>query len=544
MRFRVVSRLLQIQRVLVKYGLDEIILATHLFRPLRFAFFLSPATWIHRERAGTRGERLRQALEELGPIFMKLGQMLSTRRDLLPRDIADELEKLQDRVPPFPTSQAREIITQAYEVPIESVFASFEETPLAAATIAQVHGARLKDGKDVVVKVVRPGIQKMIERDIEVMYTLARLAARYWEDADRLRPVELVREYEKTILDELDLKREAANASQIKRNFAGSTLLYVPEVYWDYCRRSVMVMERVYGVLINDVEELKKRGANIQRLAENGVEIFFTQAFRHNFFHADMHPGNIFVMLDDPQHPRYAAVDFGIVGSLAQRDQHYLAENFAAFFDKDYRRIAQLHIDAGWIPAHVRVDELESAVRTVCEPIANKPLREISFGQVLISLFEAAQRFDAQMQPQLMLIQKTLLQIEGVGRQLYPDLDLWKTAQPLLRQWARERWSAQNLWKETRDQLPDFIQALTQLPPLIENAIQRASDGRLQFQVEASNLDSFKDELRESARKRDVTIVSAFTALGGIMWLGVSGEPVWIGAALVAAGAAGLLFRR
>jgi ubiquinone biosynthesis protein len=415
MRLRVLSRLLQIQRVLVRHGLDEIILATHLFRPLRFAFYLSPATWFHRDKGGTRAERLRLALEELGPIFMKFGQMLSTRRDLLPRDIADELEKLQDRVPPFPSDRARGIIAAAYGMPLENVFARFDEAPLAAATIAQVHSAQLKDGKDVVVKVVRPGIRALIERDIEVLYELAELANRYWADAHRLRPQEVVREYQKTILDELDLMREAANASQLRRNFAGSDLLYVPDVYWDYCRKSVMVMERVHGVLVNNVEELRRRGANIQRLAENGVEIFFTQAFRHNFFHADMHPGNIFVLLDDPQRPRYAAVDFGIVGSLDPRDQHYLAANFAAFFDRDYRRIARLHIDAGWIPGHVRVDELESAVRTVCEPIANKPLREISFGQVLISLFEAAQRFDAQMQPQLMLIQKTLLQIEGVG---------------------------------------------------------------------------------------------------------------------------------
>jgi len=544
MRLRVIARLLQIQRVLVKRRLDEIILATHLFRPLRFLFFLSPATWFHRERGGTRAERLRLALEELGPIFMKFGQMLSTRRDLLPRDIADELEKLQDRVPPFPGAKARELIAAAYGMPLDQVFAQFDETPLAAATIAQVHAAHLKDGKEVVVKVVRPGIRALIERDIEVLYALAQLANRYWPDAHRLRPVELVREYEKTILDELDLMREAANASQLKRNFAGSSLLYVPEVYWDYCRKNVMVMERVHGVLINNVEELKRRGANIQRLAENGVEIFFTQAFRHNFFHADMHPGNIFVLLDDPEHPRYAAVDFGIVGSLDPRDQHYLAENFTAFFDRDYRRIAQLHIDAGWIPAHVRVDELESAVRTVCEPIANKPLREISFGQVLISLFEAAQRFDAQMQPQLMLIQKTLLQIEGVGRQLYPDLDLWKTAQPLLRQWARERWHPRTLWREARAQLPDLIQALSQVPPLVENAIQRAADGRLRLQVEASNLESLRQELRESARRRDTTIIGSFASLGGILWLALSPPLLWPGIVLLLAGIATLAFAR
>ena len=544
MKLRVLSRLLQIQRVLVKYGLDEIILATHLFRPLRFAFYLSPATWVHRDRAGSRGERLRLALEELGPIFMKFGQMLSTRRDLLPRDIADELEKLQDRVPPFPSAEARAIVAAAYETPLEEVFARFEEVPLAAATIAQVHAAQLKDGQEVVVKVVRPRIRALIERDLEVLYTLAHLANRYWPDAQRLRPVEIVREYEKTILDELDLMREAANASQIRRNFAGSMQLYVPEVHWDYCRKNVMVMERVHGVLINNVEELKRRGANIKRLAENGVEIFFTQAFRHNFFHADMHPGNIFVLLDDPEHPRYAAVDFGIVGSLEPRDQHYLAANFSAFFDHDYRRIAQLHLDAGWIPAHVRVDELESAVRTVCEPIANKPLKEISFGQVLISLFEAAQRFDAQMQPQLMLIQKTLLQIEGVGRQLYPELDLWQTAQPLLRQWSHERWKPSNVWREVRAQLPDFVQALAQVPPLFENAVQRASDGRLRLQVEATNLDVIRNELRNTGRRRDLTIVGSIGAMTGILWLALNADPAWPGVLLAIAGVATLAFRR
>jgi ubiquinone biosynthesis protein len=358
-----------------------------------------------------------------------------------------------------------------------------------------------------------------------------------------LRPVELVREYQKTILDELDLLREAGNASQLKRNFTGSSLLYVPEVYWDYCRKNVMVMERVRGVLISDMAELQRRGANIQRLAENGVEIFFTQAFRHNFFHADMHPGNIFVLLDDPQQPRYAAVDFGIVGTLDPRDQHYLAENFLAFFERDYRRIAQLHIDSGWIPPHVRVDELESAVRTVCEPIANKPLREISFGQVLISLFEAAQRFDAQMQPQLMLIQKTLLQIEGVGRQLYPDLDLWKTAQPLLRQWMNERWSLRALAKDVRKHLPDMIQALQQLPPLVQNAIQRAHDGRFSLPVSTRDVERLRLEIRRDGRRRDIALLTATCALGGIIWL-LAGTPEWPGYALLAGGVIGLLSLR
>ncbi len=544
MKLRVVARLLGIQRVLVHHGLDEFILATHLFRPLQFAFYLSPATWFARSAASPRAARLRLALEELGPIFMKFGQMLSTRRDLIPRDIADELEKLQDRISPFPVAEAKRLVEEAYGRPLSEAFAQFDEQPLAAATIAQVHGARLPTGEEVVVKIVRPGIRAMIERDIEVMYAFAELADRFWSDAPRLRPSELVREYEKTILDELDLMREAANAAQLRRNFAGSTLLYVPEIYWDYCRKNVMVMERVHGVLINNVAELTRRGANIQRLAENGVEIFFTQAFKHNFFHADMHPGNIFVLLDDPQRPRYAAVDFGIVGTLDPRDQHYLAENFLAFFAHDYRRIAQLHIDAGWIPAHVRVDELESAVRTVCEPMANKPLREISFGQVLISLFEAAQRFDAQMQPQLMLIQKTLLQIEGVGRQLYPDLDLWETAQPLLRQFMIERYSIRGTLKELRGQLPDLIQALRRLPPLAANVIQRAADGRYEPPARASDLELLRKELRDNSQRRDRTLLAAVAGLGGILWLTVTHDPSWPGYLLLIASAVGLLTRR
>jgi ubiquinone biosynthesis protein len=544
MKLRVLARLLEIQRVLVRHGLDEIILATHLFRPLRFTFYLSPATWFERERAGSRGERLRLALEELGPIFMKFGQMLSTRRDLLPRDIADELEKLQDRVPPFSGADAKGIIEQAYGRPVSEVFGQFDENPLAAATIAQVHAAQLKDGKEVVVKVVRPGIRALIERDLEVMRTLADYANRYWSLAERLRPAELVREYEKTIIDELDLMREAANAAQLKRNFADSRLLYVPEVYWDYCRKNVMVMERVRGVLINDIPELQRRGANIKRLAENGVEIFFTQAFKHNFFHADMHPGNIFVLLDDPEHPRYAAVDFGIVGSLDPRDQHYLAEKFLAFFERDYRRIAELFIESEWVPSYVRVDELESAIRTVCEPIANKPLKEISFGHLLINLFETAQRFDAQMQPQMLLIQKTLLQIEGVGRQLYPDLDLWDTAQPLLKQWMRERYSLKNTLKEAREQLPIFVDSLRKLPNLAQLAIQRASEHRLTLPIDDQNAALLRAQLREDARRRDRVLISAVGLLGGIIWLAVNRDPFWPGAALIVAGAISYWYAR
>jgi ubiquinone biosynthesis protein len=535
MRLRVLSRLLQIQRVLVRHGLDEIILETHLFRPLRFFFYLSPATWFERQRGGSRGERIRLALEELGPIFVKFGQALSTRRDLLPPDIADELEKLQDRVPPFPGHEARAIAERAYGRPVTEVFAEFDEQPLAAASIAQVHTARLHSGEDVVVKVIRPGVREKIERDLEVMYVLAALARDYASEGHRLRPVEIVREYEKTILDELDLMREAANAAQLRRNFAGSDLLHVPEVYWDYCRPEAMVMERIRGVIVSDLAELRRRGTNIQRLAENGVTIFFTQVLRHNFFHADMHPGNIFVQLEDPEYPKYCAVDFGIVGTLDARDQHYLAENFLAFFDRDYHRIAALHVDSGWVPADTRVDELESAVRTVCEPIFNKPLSEISFGQVLLRLFETARRFQMQVQPQLILLQKTLLQIEGLGRQLYPELDLWKTAQPVLKDWAADRLSGRNLAEQLRRQLPDLSEALRTLPQVMQQFVQQASEGKFRLKVEQAGIDQLRAEVRASARRRDRTIISATALLAGLVWLAI-GVPAWPGIVLCAAG--------
>jgi len=519
MRFRVATRLLQIQRVLVRHGLDEIILATHLFRPLRFAFYLSPATWFERRKGGPRAERIRLALEELGPIFVKFGQALSTRRDLLPPDIADELAKLQDRVPPFPVAEAKAIIARTYGKPAEEVFERFDDEPLAAASIAQVHTARLRSGEEVVVKVVRPGVREKIERDLEVMYALAQLARDYSKEGHRLRPVEVVAEYERTILDELDLMRETGNAAQLKRNFAGSRLLYVPAVYWDYCRPDVMVMERIHGVLVSDMDELRRRGTNIQVLAENGVEIFFTQVFRHNFFHADMHPGNIFVQTDDPQHPVYAAVDFGIVGTLDARDQHYLAENFIAFFDRDYNRVARLHIDSGWVPSDTRVDELEAAVRTVCEPIFNKPLAEISFGQVLLRLFEVARRFDMRVQPQLLLLQKTLLQIEGLGRQLYPQLDLWKTAQPIMQDWAADRLSGRSFAQQFRRQLPDISEAVRALPQVLQQFVQKASEGTLRIRMDQEPYEELRREIRESARRRDQTIVGAAVLLAGILWL-------------------------
>jgi ubiquinone biosynthesis protein len=489
MKLRVVVRLLEIQRALLRHALDDFVRETHLYRPLRFVFYLSPGLWFERRRKASRGERIRLALEELGPVFVKFGQAVSTRRDLLPSDIADELAKLQDRVPPFPGATAREIIERALGRPVQELFAQFDETPLAAASIAQVHAARLQPGEEVVVKVLRPGMHEAIDRDLEVLHALAALAQRYWREARRLRPVEVVREYEKTILDELDLMREAANAAQLKRNFSGSNLLYVPEVYWDFCRVNVIVMERIRGVPISDTARLRAAGTDFKKLAENGVQIFFTQVFRHNFFHADMHPGNIFVLIDDPAAPRYAAVDFGIVGSLDPQDQLYLAKNFLAVFERDYRRVALLHLESGWVPSGTRVDEMESAVRTVCEPILDRPLKDISFGTILLRLFEISRRFNMTVQPQLVLLQKTLLNVEGLGRQLYPELDIWNTASPILREWMRERSSPRRLWHILRGQLPELIELARLLPTLIQGALERIRTGKWELHLDRASLE-------------------------------------------------------
>jgi ubiquinone biosynthesis protein len=534
MKLRVLGRLIEIQRVLVRHGLDDFVRATHLYRPLRFVFLLSPWVWFERRHGGSRGERLRLALEELGPIFVKFGQALSTRRDLLPLDIADELAKLQDRVPPFDGKVARRIIEEAYGQPLDHVLADFDEKPLAAASIAQVHTAKLKTadgapGADVVVKVLRPNMRPLIQRDIEVLYALAELAQRSWSDSKRLRPVEVVSEYEKTILDELDLMRETANAAQLKRNFQGSPLLYVPEIYWDLCRVNVMVMERIRGVQISDMVQLRAVGTDIEKLAIHGVQIFFTQVFRHNFFHADMHPGNIFVLIEDPANPRYAAVDFGIVGTLDLRDQHYLAENFLAVFDRDYRRVATLHVESGWVPPDTRIDEMESAVRTVCEPIFNKPLKEISFGTVLLRLFEISRRFNMVVQPQLILLQKTLLNIEGLGRDLYPDLDIWQTANPILRDWMRERISGRTVVDSLRTQLPELIEAARALPPLLRGAVQRAQDGKLRLGVDAPEIAALRQEIASTNKRRDSLMIAGFVLLGSIVWLAVDGDPRWLG---------------
>lgn len=443
------------------------------FRILRINYILIRYHWFLRYKL-TRGERMRMALQDLGPIFIKAGQILSTRRDLLPDDIAIELCKLQDQVPPFSGKQAKKIIEQALKANIPNVFSSFDSKALASASIAQVHAATLLDGSSVVVKVLRPKIKKIMNRDLDLLNMIAKWIDRFWVDGRRFKPKEIAAEISQTLYDELDLMREAANASQLRRNFPHSNVFYVPTIHWTYCRTNVLVMERIYGIPVNNISALRAAGINMKKLAELGVEIFFTQVFRDSFFHADMHPGNIFVDATDPEHPKYIAVDFGIVGSLNTKDQRYLAENLLAFFKRDYRRVAELHVACGWLPPDVRVDQFESAIRAVCEPIFEKPLKDISFGYLLLRLFQAARRFHINIQPQLILLQKTLLNIEGVGRQLYPDLDLWTTATPYLEKWLKQQVGVKAFFRRIRENLPYWSEKLPELPELLYETLIEA----------------------------------------------------------------------
>lgn len=460
------ARLMQINFILFRYSLDELLLSLHRFRPLRYFIYLNPYRRVNKKIS--RGERIRLALEDLGPIFVKFGQALSTRRDFIPIDIADELAKLQDRVPPFSGDQAKCIIEACIQKPIAEAFSEFDIIPLASASIAQVHAAKLlTTDQEVVVKVLRPGVYKKISRDIDLLYSLADWALRYWRPAKQLRPRDIVAEFEACLKDELDLLREGANASQLRRNFSNSDLLYIPQVYWPYTSHKILVMERIYGISISDISGLKKQGINLKKLAERGVEIFFTQVFRDCFFHADMHPGNIFVSPKNKENPQYLGVDFGIMGSLSPEDQRYLAENLMAFFNRDYRRVAQLHVESGWVAENIRINEFEAAIRTVCEPIFERPLKEISFGQLLLRLFQTARRFNMEVQPQLVLLQKTLFNVEGLGRQLYPDLDLWNTAKPFLEHWLRKQVGPRVFLRKIQEYAPYWAEKIPEIPDLV-----------------------------------------------------------------------------
>lgn len=466
------KRLYDIFHTVLYYGLDRELPKSGLFRWLRLAARLHPTHYRRNHEDLGFGARLRLTFEALGPIFVKLGQTLSTRPDLIPADIIDELSKLQDRVPPFSGRIAREIIESALGEPVEAVFADFENDALASASVAQVHGAKLYSGEEVVVKVLRPEVWKKVARDIKLMYVLAGFAAKTREGR-RLRPIEVVGEFERTMKNELDLMNEAASVSQVKANFADSKILHVPKVYWPYCRSKVMVQERIFYLNISDQETLEEAGVDKKKLAERGVEIFFTQVFRDSFFHADMHPGNVFVDIDDPEDPKYCAIDFGIMGALNPEDQHYLAENFLAFFNRDYRRVAELHVESGWVPARTRISDFETAIRKVSEPIFGRPIKDISFGVFLLNLFQTARQFDMQIQPQLVLLQKTFFNVEGLGRRLYPELDLWTTAKPVLENWMKQQVGVKAAFKRMRDNAHEYARSMPKMPIVTYRLLER-----------------------------------------------------------------------
>ncbi|AIR60269.1 ubiquinone biosynthesis regulatory protein kinase UbiB [Klebsiella sp. Ap-873] len=534
-----IRRLYFIVRTFLSYGLDELIPKMRITLPLRLwrrCLFWMP----NRHRDKPLGERLRLALQELGPVWIKFGQMLSTRRDLFPPIIADQLAMLQDRVAPFDGALAKKQIELAMGgIPVESWFDDFDIKPLASASIAQVHTARLKEsGKEVVIKVIRPDILPVIKADMKLIYRLARWVPRLLPDGRRLRPLEVVREYEKTLIDELNLLREAANAIQLRRNFENSPMLYVPEVYSDYCSESMMVMERIYGVPVSDTVALEAQGTNMKLLAERGVQVFFTQVFRDSFFHADMHPGNIFVSYEHPEDPQYIGIDCGIVGSLNKDDKRYLAENFIAFFNRDYRKVAELHVDSGWVPADTNVEEFEFAIRTVCEPIFEKPLAEISFGHVLLNLFNTARRFNMEVQPQLVLLQKTLLYVEGVGRQLYPQLDLWKTAKPFLESWIKDQVGIPALVRAFKEKAPFWVEKMPELPELVYNSLRQGK--QLQLSVDKIQRDLQLHHVRQG-QSRYLFGIGATLILSGTLllinkpewdfmpaWLMAGGIVVWL----------------
>lgn len=544
-------RLWKILFIFTKYRLDSLVPVEQLPLSLRIALWLAPWRLNPVPSKLSRGARLRLALEALGPIFVKFGQILSTRPDLIPDDIVSELRRLQDNVPPFDNNQAIAMIEDQLGKKISELFSEFSTEPLASASIAQVHAARLPQDsehgdQEVVVKVVRPGIENTIERDLQLLELMARLLVKYSADARRLKPLEVVEDYRHTIYGELNLQIEASNATQLKRNFEGSDSLYMPEVFWEYTRSKVMVSERIYGIPVADIPELNAQNTDMKLLAERGVEIFFTQVFRDSFFHADMHPGNIFVSRENPSSPQYIAIDCGIVGTLTEEDQHYLAMNLLAFFNQDYHQVAQLHIDSGWVPPTTKVHEFAASIRSVCEPIFDKPLAEISFGQVLIQLFSTARRFNMEVQPQLVLLQKTLLNIEGLGRQLYPQLDLWTTAKPYLERWMRDRFGPKAAFTELKRQLPGWIEKAPQIPGLVHGALSRLNHMDENQQALQSELTQLRLELeKQSQKKRHHILGSLTTGLGLFLWWQafVLGLPEIAGLSLAGVGLLWLLIK-
>jgi len=516
------GRLLLITRVIIRHGLDDLALTLPQLGFLKPVYKFAPWKWKQREVAEP-AVAVRLALEDLGPVFVKFGQILSTRRDMLPERYADELAKLQDDVPPFPTEQAIQLIEESLGRPVAEVFQRFDQEPLAAASIAQVYCASLQDGQEVIVKVVRPEIEKVIQQDINLLYLLAKLLHSLSSTGKRLRPVEVVEEYEKTIFDELDLQREAANANQLRRNYENSPDLYIPKVYWDHCAPNILVMERIYGLNGGDIVGLKAANTNMKVLAERGVDIFFTQVFRHNFFHADMHPGNIFVDVTDPNDPRYISVDFGIVGSLSTQDQRYLAENLHAFFNRDYKKVAEVHIESGWVPSGTSAVEFEAAIRTVCEPIFQLTFKDISYGKLLLRLFQTARRFDMEVQPQLVLLQKTLLNIEGMGREVYPDLDLWVTAKPFLERWMDEQVGVRSLLNGMQKNFPKFIEQAPHMPVALNEVIlQMMKQGQLQNQSEIAETKQLVQSVKQSNQQVIISIIGSALLVAAVLNNGLS----------------------
>jgi len=537
---KIVPRLLRVASVLLAYRLDDLVDAAHLFRPLKLLRPLLARPRIN-VRELPRGERLRLALTELGPIFVKAGQVLSTRRDLIPLDIADELSLLQDQVAPFAGSEARAIVECELKFPIGHLYARFDETPLASASIAQVHAATLHDGREVVVKVLRPGIDVQIDRDVRLLRSLGELAQRWHPNADKIRPLDVVAEVEKMLENELDLQREGASASLLKRNFASGVDLYVPAVYWELTARRVLTLERVYGISSDDIAAIDAAGVDRKALAIKGVRVFYEQVFRDNFFHADAHPGNIWVDPTRIAEPRFIALDFGIMGSLPQADQYWLAQNFIALFERDYARIAQLHVAAGWMPAAVRLDELEAAVRTVCEPYFTRPLSQISLAELLVKLFQTARRFELTLQPQLILLQKTLLNIEGVGRMLDPQIDIWAVAHPVLKRILRERYSPRRTLRDVRKRLPEWLHNAPQFPELVSDALRQIGRGEQRTVSDPQALQMQHEDARRQHKLLAGGLLGSSLLIGAaLLWALAPLHGIW--PPLLAAGAGMLAF--